>query len=60
MVYERTQGNEAIAQVWATNSTPIFNDHFLLVVPKSNPKQLDKSDSIQNIFLEPIFTFITQ
>jgi ABC-type tungstate transport system permease subunit len=52
LVYEKTQGEEATKEGWATRSTPIFNDHFLIVGPKSNPAKLDKSDSIQNIFLK--------
>ena len=52
LVYERKQGDDAVKQGWATNSTPIFNDHFLIVGPKSNPADLDKSDSIQNLFIK--------
>lgn len=52
LVYERVQATEAAKEGWATRSTPIFNDHFLIVGPKSNPAKLDKSDSIQNIFLK--------
>ncbi len=50
LVYEKGQGAAATKEGWATRSTPIFNDHFLIVGPKSNPAKLDKSDSIQIIF----------
>lgn len=45
LVYEKQQANTGIKEGWATNYTPIFNDHFLIVGPKSNPAKLGKSDS---------------
>lgn len=50
LVYEKSQGDTAQKEGWATNYTPIFNDHFLIVGPKKNPAQLTESDSPQQAF----------
>ncbi len=52
LVYEKKQGEEAQKEGWATNYTPIFNDHFLIVGPKKNPAKIEKSDSLGKIFLK--------
>lgn len=65
LVYEKQQADVGIKEGWATNYTPVFNDHFLIIGPKTNPAKLKKSDSpelafqkiakIGNQNLKPIF-----
>ncbi len=50
LVYEKNQGEEAQKQGWATNYTPVFNDHFLIIGPKSNPAQIEKTDPLNHAF----------
>jgi ABC-type tungstate transport system permease subunit len=50
LVYEREQGNKALKEGWATNYTPIFNDHFLIVGPKNNKAELNRKDSVASAF----------
>ena len=45
LVYEKSQGDQAQKEGWAMNYTPVFNDHFLVVGPKTNPAKLIQSDS---------------
>jgi tungstate transport system substrate-binding protein len=45
LVYEKSQGDKAQKEGWATNYTPVFNDHFLVVGPKTNPAKLIQNDS---------------
>ncbi len=52
LVYEKNQGDQAIKEGWAKNYTPVFNDHFLIVGAKENPAKIEKSDSLENIFLK--------
>lgn len=50
LVYEKSQGDQALKEGWATNYTPIFNDHFLIVGPKNNIAKLNNKDSAQEAF----------
>ncbi|MBU6338401.1 MAG: substrate-binding domain-containing protein [Rickettsiales bacterium] len=50
LVYEKEQGYKAVNEGYATNWTPIFNDHFLIVGPKSNPAGLSARDLAQEAF----------
>jgi len=50
LVYEKKQGDEAIKEGWATNYTPIFNDHFIIIGPKTNPANLLESDKAEQAF----------
>ncbi len=52
LICEKSQGEAAQKEGYATHYAPVFNDHFLIIGPKSNPAKLDKSDSIQEIFLK--------
>jgi len=45
LTYERDQEDLAIAQGWAEGPTLIFNDHFVVVGPATNPAGLDVTDS---------------
>jgi tungstate transport system substrate-binding protein len=45
LVYEKSQGDKAQKEGWARNYTPVFNDHFLVVGPKTNPAKLIQNDS---------------
>lgn len=49
LIYEKSQGKEAQEEGWATHYTPVFNDHFLILGPKSNPAQL-QADSPEQAF----------
>lgn len=50
LVYEKEQGNQAMKEGWATNYTPIFNDHFLIVGPKKNEAKLNRKDFVTDAF----------
>jgi ABC-type tungstate transport system permease subunit len=50
LVYEKSQGDAAQEEGWATNYAVIFNDHFLIVGPKENPVKIDKFDSVTIAF----------
>ncbi len=50
LIYEKSQGDKAQEEGWATNETPIFNDHFLIIGPKNNEAKLVKSDSPATAF----------
>ncbi len=52
LVYEKSQGEAAQKEGWATNYTPIFNDHFLIVGPRKNLAKLSGSDSAADAFLK--------
>ncbi len=45
LVYEKLQGMQAQKAGWASHYTPIFNDHFLIVGPKTNPAKIDEINS---------------
>jgi len=47
LVYEKNQGDKAVADGWATHPTPIFNDHFLIVGPISNPASIATGDATE-------------
>ena len=50
LIYEKSQGEKAQEEGWATNYTPIFNDHFLIIGPKNNEAKLAKFDSPATAF----------
>jgi len=50
LTYERDQEDLAVAQGWAEAPTLIFNDHFVLVGPVSNPAGLNSTDSPEAAF----------
>jgi tungstate transport system substrate-binding protein len=50
LTYEEPLETAAIREGWATDRTLIFNDHFILAGPKSNPAKISPSDSIQEAF----------
>jgi len=52
LVYEKSQGEAALAAGWASNYNVIFNDHFLIIGPKQNPAKLTKGDNIENSLLK--------
>ncbi|MBU6140386.1 MAG: substrate-binding domain-containing protein [Proteobacteria bacterium] len=52
LVYEKSEGDVAQKEGWATNYAIIFNDHFLIVGPKKNPANLAESDSPTEAFLK--------
>ena len=50
LVYEKAQGEKAQKDGWATHYTPIFNDHFILVGPKTNPAYITQEDTPTTAF----------
>lgn len=46
LICEKPLASQALREGWATNYTPIFNDHFMLIGPKSNPADLSKNDTV--------------
>lgn len=50
LTYEPLPELKAIEEGYASQRTLIFNDHFILVGPKSNPAGIAKSDSIEEAF----------
>lgn len=50
LIYEKGQADEALEDGWATNFTPVFNDHFLIVGPKNNDAKLETKDSPTKAF----------
>lgn len=50
LVYEKSQGQKAQEQGWATHYTSVFNDHFLIIGPKTNPAQLQIDDRPEQAF----------
>lgn len=52
LVCEKNQVDPSQKEEWADSYAPIFNDHFLIVGPKSNPAKLDRSDSTKDAFLK--------
>jgi len=50
LVYEPEEAEKAIKEGWASNRTLIFNDHFLIVGPNTNPSHLNKSDTAPHAF----------
>lgn len=50
LTYESVPEQEAIEEGWASNRALIFNDHFILVGPKSNPAYISPTDTIEEAF----------
>lgn len=50
LTYEEEPEILALNEGWATERTLVFNDHFLLVGPKSNPAHLTETDTIEEAF----------
>ncbi len=50
LTYEEKPELAAIKEGWAIDRTLVFNDHFILIGPKSNPAKITKKDTIQTAF----------
>lgn len=50
LVYEKEEREQALKEGWASNYTPIFNDHFIIIGPKENPANITKKDSLRATF----------
>lgn len=50
LTYEAEPELAAIKEGFATERTLVFNDHFILVGPKSNPAGISKEDTVEEAF----------
>jgi ABC-type tungstate transport system permease subunit len=54
LTYERDQEGLAVAQGWAEKPVLIFNDHFALVGPISNPAGIEAQDTAETAFAKMV------